>query len=200
MICCWRGTAGTGVQFHVFIIECALTMPCQHQIINRGLESEESRISNRWMDVGTWWRTVAENVWNEYIKAWLCLLYDTFYLLKVVGYKFNHFWTRQHCMLKVRHWIFILYNLLQIDKGNSRLLVQVTIHFLWKFKISSFETNEVMGPGRKIFHLDVSCKEILWDEYFGQLELSKPWAEITYPLTHLTWRFMIFFISTCVGS
>ena len=149
MICCWRGTAGTGVQFHVFIIECALTMPCQHQIINRGLESEESRISNRWMDVGTCWRTVAENVWNEYIKAWLCLLYDTFYLLKVVGYKFNHFWTRQHCMLKVRHWIFILYNLLRINKGNSRLWFNLQFIFFENSKFLLLRQMKLWDQGEK---------------------------------------------------
>ena len=43
--------------------------------------------------ISAWQRTVAVNVWNENLKAWLCLSCDTFEL----GYKFNNFWTKQ-CM------------------------------------------------------------------------------------------------------
>ena len=46
-----------------------------------------------WHDVSAWWETVAENVWNKYIKSWLCLLCNAFELWQAMGYRFNHVWT-----------------------------------------------------------------------------------------------------------
>ena len=60
-----------------------------------------------WYDVSAWRGRVTVNVWNKDIKAWLCLSFDAFELLEVVGYSFNHFWTK-HCMPTVRHWILTL--------------------------------------------------------------------------------------------
>lgn len=58
---------------------------------------------------------------SKYIKAWLCLLYDAFELFEATGYKFNHIWT-YHCILKVRHWIFISLIQLLVDKASTNSL------------------------------------------------------------------------------
>ena len=77
-----------------------------------------------WRDISAWREKVAENVWNEYIKALSCILYDAFELLKVIGCTSNHFWT-YHCMLEVRHWI-LLYaapNLLVVHSPVANLVL-----------------------------------------------------------------------------